>query len=198
MIHSKHTQLRGAIFDMDGTLFSSILDFSRIRDEINCHPSEDILDFVANLDQEEKARAENIILEHELADAHQASFLPRVEQAIYQLHRHDIPMAIVTRNCEQATQIKIARNPLPINVVLTRDDAPPKPDPSALLHIAQLWQMNPSDLIYVGDYRYDIEAAHNAKMRSCLYAPDDLPEYAHSADYVMKCFSELPSIFKLC
>ncbi len=187
--------LKGVIFDMDGTLFSSNLNFAKIRAQINCHPNEDILDFVARQDRAGQLRSEQIILDHELADAHQASLLPEVENSVTTLFNRDIPMAIVTRNCHQATQIKVARNPLPIDLILTRDDAPAKPDPSALLQIAQQWQIAPQQLLYVGDYRYDIEAAHNANMQACFYAPHALPEYAQRAEYIIQCFSELPALF---
>ncbi|WP_462160051.1 HAD family hydrolase [Pseudoalteromonas sp. GB56] len=191
-----NNSLKGVIFDMDGTLFSSNLNFANIREQINCHPHEDILEFVARQDRAGQLRAEQIILDHELADAHQAQLLPQVEKSVTALFHRQIPMAIVTRNCQQATQIKVARNPLPIDLILTRDDAPAKPDPSALLQIAQQWQIAPQQLLYVGDFRYDIEAAHNASMQACFYAPDSLPEYAHRADYIIKCFSELPALFQ--
>lgn len=195
MPSSKPHSLNGVIFDMDGTLFSSILNFARIREQLNCHTDIDILDFISTLDSEGRQRAEQVILDHELADAQQSQLLPEVKAAVQRLHQANIPMAIVTRNCQQATAIKVKRNPLPIELILTRDDAPAKPDPSALLHIAERWQMAPTELVYVGDYKYDIEAARNANMRACLYAPQALPDYAHQADHIIRCFSELPSLF---
>ena len=52
------------------------------------------------------------------------------------------------------------------------------------------------NVIYVGDYLYDIQAAHNAKMRACLYAPDATltPAYAEQADFVIHAFDELVSL----
>ena len=190
-----NNQLKGVIFDMDGTLFSSQLDFALIRKQLDCHPDEDILEFVARQHKEQQQYAHQVILDHELADAQQATLLPEVESAILALQERGIPMAIVTRNCQQATQIKVARNPLPIELILTRDDAPAKPDPSALLHIAKHWELQPQQLVYVGDYKYDIQAAHNASMHACLYAPQGIPDYGHQADFVIECFSELPNLF---
>lgn len=83
---------------------------------------------------------------------------------------------------------------MPIQTVLTRSDAPAKPDPSALNAIATLWGMEQQHILYVGDYLYDIQAAHNANMRACLYAPSDIPAYANQADYIVKHFSELPRL----
>jgi len=49
--------------------------------------------------------------------------------------------------------------------VLTREDAPAKPDPTALLMVANTWQLRPEDCLYVGDFIYDQQAAENAGMR---------------------------------
>ena len=69
-----------------------------------------------------------------------------------------------------------------------------KPDPSALNAIATLWNINARNLLYVGDYLYDIQAAHNANMRACLYAPESTPAYADQADYVLHDFVELVTL----
>mmetsp|Transcript_16814 Transcript_16814/g.43703 ORF Transcript_16814/g.43703 Transcript_16814/m.43703 type:complete len:90 (+) Transcript_16814:1-270(+) len=81
---------------------------------------------------------------------------------------NNLPIAIVTRNCREATAIKIVNNRIPIEFVLTREDAPAKPDPTALLHIAQHWQLQPKDCLYVGDFIYDQLAAENAGMQWLL------------------------------
>ena len=50
------------------------------------------------------------------------------------------------------------------------------------------------NVIYVGDYLYDIQAAHNANMRACLYAPNETPPYADQADYVLHDFYDLVAL----
>jgi len=52
--------------------------------------------------------------------------------------------------------------------VLTRECAPAKPDPTALLMIAEQWQIAPTQCLYVGDYIYDQLAAEKAGMRWVL------------------------------
>ncbi|GAA59094.1 hypothetical protein P20652_0953 [Pseudoalteromonas sp. BSi20652] len=184
--------IHGVIFDLDGTLVSSELDFSLIKEQIGCPCDQDLLDYIAQLPSPYmREEAMNIVHQHELLDAQHASLLPGVLDAVDALKARGIPMAIVTRNFDKAAAIKLQNNPLPINTVLTRSDAPAKPDPSALNAIATLWHINASNLLYVGDYLYDIQAAHNANMRACLYAPDVTPAYADQADYVLHDFYEL-------
>jgi len=187
--------IQGVIFDLGGTLVSSELDFTLIKAQIGCPCEQDLLDYIAQLPSPYmREEAMNIVHQHELQDAQFATILPGVTEAVNALKVKNIPMAIVTRNFDKAAAIKLQNNPLPIETVLTRSDAPAKPDPSALNAIATLWNIHASNLLYVGDFLYDIQAAHNANMRACLYAPNAVPIYADQADYVLREFTELVTL----
>lgn len=161
--------IKGVIFDLDGTLVESNLNFTQMRADVGCPQKEDILTFIANMKcEQEKAKANNTVLQHELTDAQNANWLPLGKQMVDKVLANNLPIAIVTRNCREATAIKIANNNIPIEYVLTREDAPAKPDPTALLHIANHWQLQPEDCLYVGDFIYDQLAAENAGMRWLL------------------------------
>ena len=189
--------IQGVICDLDCTLVSSELDFSLIKAQIGCPCEQDLLDYIAQLPSPYmREEAMNIVHQHELQDAQFATILPGVTEAVNALKVKNIPMAIVTRNFDKAAAIKLQNNPLPIETVLTRSDAPAKPDPSALNAIATLWNINASNLLYVGDFLYDIQAAHNANMRACLYAPNAVPIYADQADYVLREFTELVTLIE--
>ena len=182
--------IRGFIFDLDGTLVTSKLDFVYLRTQLSCPASVDILQFIAGLPNKEQASATKIVEDYELNDAHDALWIEGAEQLIRALHHKGLPTAIVTRNSLPATELKLKHHSTLFSPILTRHDAPPKPDPSALLTIAQDWQLHPSQLAYVGDYVYDLEAAKNAGMLACLFAPTALPDFAHQADWVFSHFAE--------
>jgi len=187
--------IKGVIFDLDGTLVSSELNFSLIKAQVGCPAEQDLLDYIEQLPSPYmREEAMNIVHQHELLDAQSAKLLPGVVEAVKALQAKNIPMAIVTRNFDKAATLKLQNNPLPIETVLTRTDAPAKPDPSALLTVATQWEMPVDNVIYVGDYLYDIQAARNANMRACLYAPDVTPGYAEQADFVIHAFDELVSL----
>lgn len=189
--------IKGVIFDLDGTLVSSELDFQWLRQQVNCPSDDDILAFINALeDPYLKERAQQIVEQHELDDAHQASWIPGAKLFVDRLNRNNYPMAIVTRNFQEAAQIKIRNNAMPITRIITREEAPAKPDPTALLMIATEWRLKPEQVMYVGDFRYDVEAANNAGMHSCLFAPEELPDYAHQADQVIRHFDELTNLLK--
>ncbi|MBQ4833657.1 HAD family hydrolase [Pseudoalteromonas sp. MMG010] len=187
--------IKGVIFDLDGTLVSSELDFALIKAQVGCPKDKDLLAYIDSLPSPYmREEAINIVHQHELLDAQSATLLPGVAQAISTLHNNNIPMAIVTRNFEKAATLKLKNNPLPIDIVLTREDGPAKPDPTALKSIASLWNIHSDNIIYVGDYLYDIQAAHNANMRACLYVPGQAPTFASEADYVIHNMHELVTL----
>jgi phosphoglycolate phosphatase-like HAD superfamily hydrolase len=173
---------------LDDTLVRTTLDFVAIKHAIGCPKSDDILTFIHNLAcGERKAEANQVVLEHELQDAQTSVWLPGAEAFVALAKQHALPLAIVTRNCRQATEIKLNNNSIAIEHVITREDAPAKPDPTALLSIANSWQIEPSDIAYLGDYIYDIQAAHNAEMQAWLYKHQaGVDDYKACLSYIAK------------
>jgi HAD superfamily hydrolase (TIGR01509 family) len=47
-------------------------------------------------------------------------------------------------------------------LVLGRDEAPPKPDPDGVLHLARHWNVDPGRCVVVGDFLYDLQAGRAA------------------------------------
>lgn len=184
------TEIKGFIFDLDGTLLTSTLNFNLIREALGCPRDSDILSFIATLTQQQQVSANQLVCEHEIRDAQSASWIEGAQQLVELLMDKQLPLAIVTRNCRAAAELKMRRNRLNIASLLTREDTPPKPDPSALLTIAKQWQLAPNELAYVGDYLFDVQAANRSGMMSCLYAAQHAPDYAHQADWVFNRFSQ--------
>jgi HAD superfamily hydrolase (TIGR01549 family) len=167
-------KVKGIIFDLDDTLVHANLDFVAIKQAVGCDPEHDILTHIESIPCElARAEAEKTVLHFELADAQTSRLIPGALSFIQRAKQKGIPLAIVTRNCKPATLLKLKQNNIPIETVITRDDAKPKPHPEALLKVADSWQrhsrMNTLDIAYIGDYKYDIEAAHNANMQAWLY-----------------------------
>jgi HAD superfamily hydrolase (TIGR01509 family) len=111
--------------------------------------------------------------------------LPGARELLEELDRRKIPQAILTRNSRAMTALALDRLHLSFSQVLTREDAPPKPDPEGLLMICRAWQFDVSDVIFVGDFHFDLIAGRRAGMPTVLYAPFERPTYAEEADFVI-------------
>lgn len=179
--------VKGVIFDLDGTLVSSSLNFSLIRQAIGCPANNDILEYIETIpDEDARQYATDKVIDYELQDAASSEIIPGVREMLTTLADWNLPVGLVTRNCRAATDIKLKRHQLRLQTVLTRECAPAKPDPTSLLQISENWNIAPENLIYVGDYLYDIHAARNAGMRSVLMAFECVPEWHTQASW---CYS---------
>lgn len=182
------------MFDLDGTLVDSGLDFAAIRREINFPEGIGLLEHLATLPPAEQAPAAAVIERHELAGARGARWMPGAEEFIQQLAAAAVPTAILTRNSRAAVAATHAALGLPDIPVIAREDAPPKPDPGGLLQLAGRWGIPATALLYVGDYLFDLQTASNAGAKSALYLSDKNLHYADQADHVFHDFAELATL----
>jgi FMN phosphatase YigB (HAD superfamily) len=97
---------------------------------------------------------------------------------------------------EVSDALNVKNNNIAITMLLTRADHKAKPAPDALLHLAKLWQAPAENLLYVGDYLYDLQAAQNANTMSCLVTHGETPEYANLANIVVNELTELSEVIR--
>ncbi|MBU6953617.1 HAD family hydrolase [Hahella sp. HN01] len=184
--------VKGFIFDLDGTLVDSRLDFDAMRRELGFPEGKPILEHLETLDDPDAvARAWAVVEAHEIAGARAATWMPGAKELLMSLRELDIPVAIMTRNMREATRIAIEALGIPVELALTREDCKPKPHPEGLLRIAETWGLACGELIYVGDYIFDLQAARNANMIACLYLNERNHIYQEHADCVIRAFDEL-------
>ena len=188
--------LRGVIFDLDGTLVDSRLDFEAIRRDMGLPAGIPILEAVEQTSSSsERERLQTILHRHELAGAEQATLFEGVIEFLQWLETNGLRRAVLTRNSRASTDIVLARLGLAFDMVLTREDAPPKPDPAGLLVISRAWNIPPAELLFCGDYVFDLEAGSRAGMVTVLFAPVELPSFATQADTVLKHFRDAAAWF---
>ncbi|WP_434340936.1 HAD family hydrolase [Motilimonas cestriensis] len=191
------TKIKGVIFDLDGTLVDSKLDFDLLRAELNFPEQSPLLEHLATLTcHQQISHAEQCIYDHEMAGAHAAEAIEGVAELLLTLRQLGIPTAVLTRNMRDASHYVLEKFKLDIPLVLTREDCRAKPDPEGILKIAQQWQLSPQEIVYIGDFWFDIEVAKNANTWSCLYDPELSKEYRHHADWVYQHVTELTQAFR--
>lgn len=188
---------RGVIFDLDGTLVDSQLDFTQLCHQLGWPAGTPILEHLATLtDLHQYQRALTIIEDFEMQGAALARWMPGAADLLVVLRQLNIPTAILTRNMRSATEHCLQRLGIRVDIVLTREDAPAKPDPAGLLQIAQQWQRPPQELLFIGDFHFDLATARAAGMPSCLYLNASNGHYQVDADFVLSHFTQLRDCYQ--
>lgn len=167
------------VFDMDGTLTLAVHDFPAIRRALAIPAEADILHHLAALPEAVAAAKHAWLLEHERELALAAQPAPGAVELVRMLHGRDCRLGILTRNAHELALLTLQAIGLgdcfASADILGRDEAPPKPHPGGLLHLAERWQVTPDELVMVGDYRFDLECARAAGACSVLVNLADNP-----------------------
>ena len=157
---------KAVLFDMDGTLTVPTFDFPAVRRAIGLPEGAPILEHVAALPEAQRLAAEVILRKFEDEVADKAPLAQGCHDVLGHLLGRGIKLALITRNRRESVVTFLKRYPLPIEVWITRDDAPHKPNPAPLLMACEQLGVEPRDCWMVGDGVYDIEAGINAGMRT--------------------------------
>ena len=184
------SSIQGVIFDLDGTLADSRLDFTAIRSELACPEGVGVLEYIQLLPGSERGAAEQIVLDHERRGAERAEWIPGARECLQFCPRRNLPTAILTRNAREVADLTMSRLGIQVDMLLAREDCPPKPAPDGLLQIAAAWSLSPKRLVYVGDFLYDLQAARRANMISCFYDPALTGLYPDETDWHLGDFEQ--------
>ena len=188
--------IRAVIFDLDGTLVKTALDFAGLRRRLGFPEGVGILEHVETLAEDERAAARGAVRAHEMECAATATWMPGAVELLEGLRLANLPWGIVTRNTRDAAALVLDQLVDYAYTLLAREDCAPKPDPEGALQLAETWGVRPAEVLFVGDFIYDLQAARAAGMPSCLYAPpfQPRPDLEGDADYVVR---ELLEVHKL-
>lgn len=192
---SAHVEPKAVIFDMDGTITRPILDFARIKREIGAGETP-ILEFLASIADEEKRETARAAVDRwEREAAHASTLNPGLREVLAFLAARDIPVAVLTRNSRESAETVTAKHGLHFDVIVTADDGlPPKPSPEPVRHIADRLGCDASEVIMVGDYRYDVECGREAGACTVFLTSEKHPADETGADYVIDDLPELLDI----
>ena len=184
-------QVRGIIFDLDGTLVDSKLDYESMRKDMGLPPNVPILEALEAISAgPQRDHMMSVLHVHELRGADSAELIDGVIEFLAHVDQREISTAVLTRNSRVSTDRVLARLNLSFSQVVTREDAAPKPDPAGACLIAERWGLPAHEVIIVGDYLFDLQAGRRAGMRSILFAPEERPDFAHEADFMLAHFRE--------
>lgn len=194
-LHGSTYPLHALAFDLDSTLTRPYLDFTRLRQQLH-FPEGDILRWVATLPREAQRRALHLIDIFEQEGVENVEWNDGARETLAMVQAMGVPTAIVTRNSRASLLAVCQRLALTVDVLVAREDAPPKPDPACLHYTVQQLNVPIEHLVMVGDYRHDTDAGRAAGARTVLLTNGRTPSWEVEADLVIHRLSELLSYIK--
>jgi hydrogenase expression/formation protein HypE len=160
-------RIKGVLFDFDGTLtLPGALDFPAIRREMNCPTDIPILEWLETVPAERKPPLIKILESAEEKAAEES--LPNVgaEECLLTLRDKGVLLGIITRNSLPSVRLALERfetvRLLDFSTVITRDDSLPKPHPDGVHKACDRMGLAASELMVVGDFRFDVIAGKAA------------------------------------
>jgi HAD superfamily hydrolase (TIGR01549 family) len=193
----QHKQLKAVIFDMDGTIVDTKLNFDQIREEIGIPPKKPILEYLEqSSDSIFVEKAHQVINRHESEGA-KKSLIIRDFQTFYDwLKVNKVKTGLLTRNSRKVTELIVKKFNWNFDIIITRDDAPPKPNPEGLFFCLKQFYCKEKELLFIGDHLFDLETAYNAGVYSCLIEQKYNQQFIAQADLSIEFFNELNCFFK--
>jgi HAD superfamily hydrolase (TIGR01509 family) len=177
-------------FDLDSTLTRPYLDFRQLRQQLGL-PEGDILKWLADLPPSEQARALSIIETFEQDGVENVAWNDGAQETLEAVRAMGLPSAIVTRNSRASLLAVCGRLDIRVDLLVAREDAPPKPDPACLHYTAERLRVAIEHLLVVGDYRHDIDAGRAAGAITVLLTNGQAPSWPVEADLVIERLVEL-------
>ncbi len=196
---TKQPQIRGIIFDLDGTLVESHLDFDLMRREMELPDGVPVLETILTLEEAHARHCWQVLERHEQAGANRAELVLGVRGFLDAVTARGLPQAILTRNGRRFAGETLRKLSLAFDPVMTRDDAPIKPRPEAIWEICRKWKAEPRDLVIIGDYRFDLEAGRAAGTRTVLYTRQGAMtnrSWAAQADFLLHSFEDAAGFWR--
>lgn len=187
--------IQSILFDLDGTLVDSPIDFALMRQRLNITKETDILTHLGELEvngsQIEYQKASQIIFDLEKEAALNSKVFDGVQELLEFLKQNEINLGVITRNNSEISSLQLKSLEEYFLKVLSRDDVTePKPHPESFDFFRSQYDLDPQKTIFIGNHYHDQEFAENCGLRYLQYNPSINGE-DNRKEFEFSCYFEL-------
>ncbi len=183
-------------FDLDGTLVKMRLNFQNIRKDLGI-PAGDTLEYIRSLPEEKSSKLLKMLEQKEREAAKSAEISEGARELLDLCREKGIKIVVITRNSQEATQLTLDVSDLKVDMILSRENATPKPSPDAIELVLNHYGIEPFQMIYIGDYIYDVQAGNAAGVKTILLTTQErADEWAPAANLVVEDLFEVLELMK--
>ncbi len=154
-------RLKAVFFDLDDTVLAprATNPWATFKQEHRLPSHLLILDGIALRAPHEQAELHQRLLAYEQALAASSEVREGIPELLERLAALGLPTALLTNNHRAATELALQKHSLTFTLVLTREEAPPKPSPALLERALGHFGLQPHEALYIGDSEGDLQAA---------------------------------------
>lgn len=165
-----------ALFDMDGTVFESYLDWANIRKVLDIGFG-DILESIYEKN-DSKSMGKMVLLEQfERENTHRTKPKDHFREFLNFLQDHRIRTALITNNNRQNTEYLLNKFNFEFDLIITREMKLWKPNPAPMTFAMSSLRVPVSRTVSIGDSRYDIQASLKAGIEQVYVIKNQLVQF---------------------
>jgi HAD superfamily hydrolase (TIGR01549 family) len=183
-------RLKGAIFDMDGTVFDAPYDWKKIKDELRTE-GKPILVHIKGLSEPERSAKWKILEGYEKDATHKAVLKDGMKEFLLYLKEQGLRTALVTNNSRNNVDFLLNKFNLKFDYVLSRERGLWKPSGAPFFAVLDKWNLQKDECCVIGDTRFDIEAAREVKIKRIYILNEDKDKFASNDVKVFSTVQEL-------
>jgi HAD superfamily hydrolase (TIGR01549 family) len=154
-------RLKGAIFDMDGTVVDVSYDWVKIKAELMTG-GKPILHYLQGLEEPERSQKWEVLERYEHKATQKAKLKPGMDEFLDFLSARRIKKGLVTNNSRQNVTFLLRRFDLAFDCVISRESGLWKPSGAPILAALQELKLKSDECCVIGDSHFDIHAAAEA------------------------------------
>jgi HAD superfamily hydrolase (TIGR01509 family) len=153
--------LKGAIFDLDGTVVDVPYDWGKIKAELGTR-GKPILTHINNLGEPERSEKWKILERFESEATQKAKLKPGMRQFLNFLTMNGVKKALVTNNSRENVLFLLGKFKLEFDCIISRERGLWKPSGAPIVVAVKELQLDKEECCVVGDSHFDVRAAEEA------------------------------------
>lgn len=165
-----------ALFDMDGTVFESYLDWAMIRKVLDIG-SGDILESIYEKNDSKSMGKMALLEQFERENTHRTKPKDHFREFLNFLQDQRIRTALITNNNRQNTEYLLNKFNFEFDLIMTREMKLWKPNPAPMTFAMSSLRVPVSRTVSIGDSRYDIQASLKAGIEQVYVIKNSLVQF---------------------
>jgi HAD superfamily hydrolase (TIGR01549 family) len=176
-------KLKGAIFDMDGTLVDAPYDWKNIKKELNTQ-GKPILTYIQALAEPKKTQKWKQLENFEMEATKKAVLKKGIPAFLTFLKEKSIKVALVTNNSRKNVRYLLQKFDLEFDLVLSRESGLWKPSGAPFSAVLKELRLNKEETCVIGDTFFDIEAAADVGIKRVFILNRDSKKFSSTSAQV--------------